>query len=70
VTLLAFAAERRAAAQLLLGTRQPPLAIYPARTALCSKLQIRRALRLRLNDWTDRDGRTDARSFHRHCSAV
>jgi len=52
VTLPAFAAERRAAAPLLLGVRRPPLSI----DIFClygAQQQTRRTWRLRSNDVTD-----------------
>jgi len=62
VTLLTFAAERRAAAPLLLGARRPPLSI----DIFCqhgAQQQTGRTLRLRSNDGTE--NRTDDRPFNR-----
>jgi len=56
VTLLAFAAERRAAASLLLNARRPPLSVNIS----CAQQQTRRTPQLRSIDGTD--GRTDGRS--------
>jgi len=68
VTLLAFAAEHRAAALLLLGARRSPLSIdiscpHGAQQQTCHMLWS--------TDDTDTqtDGRTDARPLHRPCSA-
>jgi len=57
VTLLAFAAERRAAATLLLGTSLPPLSIDISRPPGPQE-QTRRTPRLRRN-MGHTDGRTD-----------
>jgi len=70
VALLAFAAERRAAAcaaaPLLLGARRRSCqSISPAETALSNKPASSRGCS-RMMGQTDR--RTDARSFHRPCS--
>jgi len=56
VTLLAFAAERRAAAPLLVGARRRRRcrSISTTPTALSSKPTVRRTPRLRSNDGTDR----------------
>ena len=62
MTLPAFAAERRAAAPLLLGARRCR-SLSPARMALSSKPAARRCCSWRT------DGLTDARPFHRPCSA-
>ena len=76
-TLPAFAAERRAAAPLLLGTRRLPLSINISRPR-GARQQTRRTPRMLSSDGTDRqtdrqterqtDGRTVARPFHRPCS--
>jgi len=59
VTLLAVAAERRAAATLLLGVRRPPQSIDTS-CAHGAQQQTRRTPRLRSDDGTDKetDGRT------------
>jgi len=71
VTLLAFAAERRAAAPLLLGTRRPPLSINISRPHGAQQQTRRTPQRLRSNDGTGKqtDRQTDTRPFHRPCSA-
>jgi len=53
VTLLAFAAERRAAASLLLDARRPPLSIDISRLHGVQQ-QTRRTPQLWSNDGTDR----------------
>jgi len=63
VTLLAFAAERRAAAPLLLGARRCR-SISPARRAHSSKPAARRGCGTRRNRQTDR--RTDRRTPYRY----
>ena len=69
MTLSAFAAERRAAAPLLLGARRCR-SIFPARTALSSKPAARRRCG-RMMGRADRqtDRQTDAQPLHRPCSA-
>ena len=58
---LAFAAERRAVAPLLVGTQRLPLSIDISRP-YGAQQQTHRMPRLRWYDGTDRQ--TDARSFH------
>ena len=67
MTLPAFAAERRAAAPLLLraGARRCR-SISSARGALSSKPAARRSGRLTMGQI---DGRTDSRPLHRPCCA-
>jgi len=71
VALLAFAAERRAAAPLLLGARSLPLSIDISRPHGAQQ-QTRRTPQLRSIDGTDgrTDGRTDAGPFRRPCCAL
>jgi len=72
--LLSAVQLSRAAAQLLLDTRRPPLSINISRPHGAQQ-QTRRTPRMRSNDGTDRqtdgqtDRETDTRPFHGPCSA-
>jgi len=65
MTLSVFAAERRAAAPLLLRARSPPPSILSARRSAVNPLDTAAAV-----DWWDRqtDRWTDARQFYTPCS--
>jgi len=56
VTLLVFAAERRAAALLLLGAQQPSVSIDTSYLH-CAQQQTRRTPQLGSNEGTDRQDR-------------
>jgi len=68
MTLLAFAAVRRAEAPLLQSAGACYRPMSPARRVLSSKPAARRPVVVRLERQTD--GRMDARPFRRPCSAV